>query len=277
MAALSSIKARVAPLDTGVIAWTEAGHGEALVLLHGIGSASKSWRAQVSGLSQSLRVVAWDAPGYGGSSALAQDDPVADNYADALARLLDTLDIKRCHLVGHSLGCLIAARFACAHRERVLSLTLSSCALGHARLEAQERARLLASRLDDLKQLGAQGMARKRGPRLLGPDAPASAIASVVQAMASVNLRGYSQAAGMLSRGDLLADIAALPADLPVQFIWGTADVITPPAANEKAAAMRPQARVTTIETAGHACYVERPDAFNAAIAEFARLHVQGT
>lgn len=271
MAALCSIKVRAARLGSGVVSWSEAGEGAALVLLHGVGSASKSWRAQVGALSSRWRVVAWDAPGYGGSSALAQESPDAADYAQALAGLLDALGIARCHLVGHSLGCLIAARFARAHPERTLSLTLASCALGHARLAAQERARLLESRIGDLKSLGAQGMAEKRGPRLLGPGAPPSAVASVVRAMAAVNLRGYAQAAGMLSRGDLIGDIEALAPDLPVQFVWGTADVITPPAANEKAAAARPGARVATISDAGHACYVESPDAFNAAIDEFAR------
>jgi pimeloyl-ACP methyl ester carboxylesterase len=277
MAVLCSTKARVARLETGVISWTEAGEGTALVLLHGIGSASKSWAAQVRGLSQKRRVIAWDAPGYGGSSTLAQDEPEAGDYADALAGLLDRLNIAHCHLVGHSLGCLIAARFACTHRERLMSLTLASCALGHARLAPDERARLLAARLDDLKTLGAQGMADKRGPRLLSPSAPASVIASVVQAMASVNLRGYGQAAGMLSRGDLLLDIGSLSRDLPVQFVWGDADVITPPAANQKAASLLRDARTTIIAGAGHACYVERPDAFNAAVDEFVRLHEQGS
>ena len=264
---------RVASSPQGDTAYIEAGAGTAIVLLHGIGSAARSWSAQIAALSANWRVIAWNAPGYPPSSPLAADWPTANDYALKLADLLESLPLERCHLVGHSLGCLIAARFAVLYPTRVASLTLASCAIGHARLADDERERLLASRIDDVMTLGARGMAEKRGPRLLGPEASDKAIASVVDAMGAVDRHGYAQAARMLSRGDLLADIEALPAEMPVQFIYGGADVITPPAINLRAAATRPGAPVTVLENAGHACYVEQPEAFHHAIERFAKQH----
>jgi pimeloyl-ACP methyl ester carboxylesterase len=58
-----------------------------------------------------------------------------------------------------------------------------------------------------------------------------------------------------------------------MQFIYGGADVITPPAVNLRAAAARPGAPVTVLDNAGHAFYVERPGDFSHAIEGFARQH----
>ncbi|HEY8580436.1 MAG TPA: alpha/beta fold hydrolase [Beijerinckiaceae bacterium] len=267
---------RSAALPHGALSVLEAGAGEALVLLHGVGSAARSWRAQIEALSATHRVLAWDAPGYGDSAPLPAEAPDAGDYAQAVADWLDATGVGRAHVVGHSLGALIAARFARLHPARTLSLTLASCALGHARLPAEERTRLLESRLADVRDLGPRGMAEKRGPRLLAPGADPALVAGVVDAMASVRPHGYAQAARMLSGGDLVGDLRALPADPPVQFVWGSADVITPPAANETAAAARPDAPRHVIAGAGHACYIERASTFNDIVATFTRSHGQG-
>src|SRR5204862_6175293 len=77
--------------------YLEAGDGPPLVLLHGIGGGARSFRHQLDGLSGNLRVIAWDAPGYGGSTALAAAAPDSGDYAAALLRLIDALALDRCH------------------------------------------------------------------------------------------------------------------------------------------------------------------------------------
>lgn len=251
------------------ISYREAGAGEALVLLHGIGSAARAFEDQLAGLSSGLRVVAWDAPGYGGSTALPMEAPLAADYAAALAGLLDELKIDRCHLLGHSLGALMAASFAADRPQRILSLTLASIAGGHAKLPAPDREKQLAQRIGDVATLGAREMAEKRGPRLLGPDATPVMIRRVVDTMAAINPEGYAQAARMLASGDVKADIARLPANMPVQIVYGDADVITPPARNLEIAAVRPQAPVHVIAGGGHALYLEKPGQFNEIVSRF--------
>ncbi len=256
-------------LAHGALTWIEAGQGDAIVLLHGVGSAARSFDAQIDGLSRRWRVLAWNAPGYDGSVCFSDDAPPVGDYAQVVAEWLDAAQIERCHLVGHSLGSLIAARFAADHPDRVKTLTLASCAVGHARLDAETRAKLLAGRLDDVATLGPRAMAEKRGPRLLGPDASPDAIRAVIDVMGAVDPRGYAQAARMLSGGDMFADIARLPPMMPVQIVYGTADVITPPEVNLRVAAARPGARVETIDRAGHALYLEAPERFNAILETF--------
>jgi pimeloyl-ACP methyl ester carboxylesterase len=254
--------------------YLEAGSGRPLVLLHGIGSAAASFRCQLDALSARFRVVAWDAPGYGASTPLAVEDPDAGDYAAALDGWLGALGIDRCHLVGQSLGTLIAARFAAEQSDRVLSLTLAGVARGHGRLPPPERQRLLAQRLDDLAQLGPHGMAAKRGPRLLGPEATEAMRRRVIDIMARIPAEGYAQAARMLSTADITTDLARLPAGMPIQIVVGQADVITPPADNLEIAAVLPGASVHVIAGAGHALYLEKPGAFNRLVSDFAATHL---
>src|SRR3546814_9733965 len=80
-------------------------------------------------------------------------------------------------------------------------------------------------------------------------------------------------AAGMLSGGNALADIARIPPSLPVQFLYALDDVITVPADNLKGAALRPEAPVDAIANAGHAAYLEQPALFNDILASFMEAH----
>ena len=213
------------------------------------------------------RVLAWNAPGYGASSPLNKQTPDAGDYAQRLAQWLDALGVTRANIVGHSLGCLMAARFAADFPQRVASLTLASIAAGHAQLDFAERNRLLEGRIGDLEALGPRGMAEIRGPRLLGPTATTQEIRAVVEAMASVHPGGYAQAARMLSGGDIIADIARIPDSIPLQIVFGESDLITTPDANRRVASEAPRAKITEIPNAGHALSVDAAESFNAAIA----------
>lgn len=97
-----------------------------VVLLHGIGSGAASWVRQLDALGATRRALAWDAPGYGVSSRVAADSPVASDYAASLAAWLDALRIERCVLVGHSLGAIVAGAFARQAGERLSGLLLIS-------------------------------------------------------------------------------------------------------------------------------------------------------
>ena len=105
--------------------------------------------------------------------------------------------------------------------------------------------------------------------RLLGSEATPVMIRRVVDTMAAVRPDGYAQAARMLASGDVRADIARLPTGMPVQILYGDADVITQPARNVEIAAVRPQAPVHVIAGGGHAVYLEKPETFNDLLSRF--------
>jgi pimeloyl-ACP methyl ester carboxylesterase len=103
-------------------ALTAGTHGSAVVLLHGLGGNAASWQPQLDGLATHHRVLAWEMPGYGRSAPLPE--MTFATVGDALAALLDAHGIDAAHLVGHSLGAMVAQEFALAHPGRVHSLAL---------------------------------------------------------------------------------------------------------------------------------------------------------
>ncbi len=257
------------PVETarGRLTCRRAGAGPDIVLLHGIGSGSGSWTHQLEGLADRFHLTAWDAPGYGGSERIAA--PTADNYAGALAALLDALQIGRAVLVGHSLGALIAARLARREPWRVHGLVLSDPAQGHARLTAAERDAKQLARTGMFKQLGATAHAKARAPGMLSADATVDQIAHACHVMAALDGDGYADAASLLANGDLLADVGTI--DLPAIVLCGSADVLMPPADVRKIAAAFPGGRpYHEIPGAGHASYLEDATAYNRLLAGFA-------
>ncbi|MBS0274200.1 MAG: acetoin dehydrogenase dihydrolipoyllysine-residue acetyltransferase subunit [Proteobacteria bacterium] len=104
------------------------GDGTPIVLLHGFSGDMNNWLFNIEALVAKAPVVAIDLPGHGGSSK-----EVGDGSLAALAKSVDdtltALDIGKVHLVGHSLGAAVAARFAADNPTRVASLTLIAPAL----------------------------------------------------------------------------------------------------------------------------------------------------
>ena len=255
---------RAVATRAGEITCLEAGEGPALVLLHGIGSGAGSWAGQLPAFADRFRVVAWDAPGYGGSAALAGSAPAAADFAEALAAFLDALGIERCHLVGHSLGALMACAFARRRPERLLSLMAASPAAGYGRADEAVRAERRAARLDLLDELGPEGLARERHGALLSDGASAAARERVRTQMARIRPDGYRQAVETLMNGDIFADAREIA--LPVTVVVGGADGVTPPGGCREVAGSFAAARFEILPGLGHACYVEDPDAFNAVL-----------
>jgi len=254
----------------GRLSFRQAGSIDAppLVLLHGIGSGSGSFAFVLNILARHYRVIAWDAPGYGDSDGLAKPDPTPADYAEALADLLNTLFLPKVLLLGHSLGALIGGAFAASHPERVSKLILACTAHGHARLAAEDREAKLAARLEVFERLGPDAHAAERAHRLLGLEAAENAKALGRYNMARLRADGYRAAAHCLSVGDLPDDCAAITA--PTLVIAGGADTITPPAACRAIAdAIGRGTPCVEIPGAGHACYVDRPDAFLSIVLDF--------
>jgi pimeloyl-ACP methyl ester carboxylesterase len=258
-----------------IFSYLEQGTGHAIVLLHGVGSGARSWRTVMPRLGRSFRVVAWDAPGYASSTPVDPERPDPSDYAERLRLLVDALGIDRFHVVGHSLGAITAARFAAEHPGRVTGVTLACPSTGHARLPQEERDKLRNARLGDLGKIGPREMAKLRGPRLVSAQASEEVRQSVIETMALIRPDGYQQAVGLLSGADTRADLERLSDSVPVQFIYGDQDVITPPAGTLALATSRSAAAIHKIEGAGHAVYLEKPELFSDLLASFARFCVE--
>ncbi len=247
-----------------VVSVRECGQGPVVVCLHGIGSGAASWIDTAALLASQARFVAWDAPGYGESTPLDHAAPAAADYAARLSALLDALAIGSCVLVGHSLGAITAAA-AARTDTRIRRLVLVSPAIGYGAAErAQARAKVRTERLATLDELGIAGMAAQRAGRLVSDKASEHARLWVRWNMARLNDHGYRQAVELLCNADLLAD---LPPPVPVRVACGALDVVTPPASCEEVA-RRCGVPLELLDDAGHAGYVEQPQAVAALLRE---------
>ena len=112
------------------ITYERAGSGPPLVLLHGyVGDGPATWRYQLDGLSDAFTVVAWDAPGAGGSSDPPESFGTA-GYADALAGFIAALGLETPHVAGLSFGAILALALYRRHPTVPRSLVLASAYAG---------------------------------------------------------------------------------------------------------------------------------------------------
>jgi len=242
------------------------------VLLHGIGSRGSSFVSFADALPPGAEVIAWDAPGYGGSAPLAQAWPVAADYAAALAALLDELNKLRAILVGHSLGTLIAASYA--RHFGAQALVLMSPALGHGAPPGGPMPEAARARLEAFDRLGAAGFAQSRALRLIHePSARPALMAQITRTLATMQQPGYGQAVRMLASGRLLDDVAHMVA--PSLIICGEADTVTPPELARRvenvgrARAAPSEARLILVPDAGHMVYLEAPESVAGELCNF--------
>ena len=234
------------------------GAGPVIVLLHGISSGAASWLPCASLLAAHARVIAWDAPGYGDSSPLAQARPLASDYAQGLDGLLQALGVQPAVIVGHSLGALMAAAYVANARQLPARLLLLSVAQGYGGPGKEAQAQAVASqRLEALESLGVDGLAQRGPARMLSEEADPGAQAWVRWNMQRLNPDGYRQAVAMLCGDDIHAYLARRPGVVPTQIACGSRDVVTtPPACGTLAE--RFGLPFSVIPDAGHACYIDQ-------------------
>lgn len=107
--------------------YEEAGSGEPLVLIMGVGGDLQGWALTAPALAKQFRVITYDNRGAGRTSA--PDKPYSiEGMADDLAALLDALNIPKAHIIGYSMGGMIAQEFAIKYASRVDKLVLLATA-----------------------------------------------------------------------------------------------------------------------------------------------------
>jgi pimeloyl-ACP methyl ester carboxylesterase len=258
-----------ARVDGVTMTWREVGEGEAtpLFLLHGVGTNARLWAGQFAAFGGERRVIAWNAPGYGGSDPVAPQSPLPGDYGRAALALLDHLEIRSCIVVGQSLGSIMATDLALRARERIAALALTSPAAGYAIPQGDPLPETIDSRLRDAATLTPEELAVRRAPRLLSLSASAEARAIVHRAMAEIDPEGYAQAVRMLAGADLPEMVREVRA--PLLVMWGEADVVTPPAECRRVAEAANAAFRHQLPALGHAMAAEDPAAFNAVLRPF--------
>jgi 3-oxoadipate enol-lactonase len=253
------------------IALEYAGTGPLAIFLHGIGGNRSNWSEQLPVFARHFRAASWDARGYGDSDDYEGALDFGD-FANDLRRVLDHLGASQAHLIGLSMGGVIALDFADRFPQRVATLTLCDSTPGFTNMGERERAEFIRLRQEPLlagKEPSDIAPAVARS--LLGRNPRAGAYERLVASMSALHKHSYLKTiAGAVNypRNFELEKIAS-----PTHIVVGAEDSLTPPAISREMARRIPGAQLTIIEGAGHLSNIEQPEAFNRAVLGFLIEH----
>jgi 3-oxoadipate enol-lactonase len=240
------------------------GSGEPVLLLHGLGSSTQDWERQVPALSERHLVIAYDARGHGRSQKRCGPYGVAVFAADTAA-LLDALGVGPVHVVGLSMGGMIAFQLLSSRPDLVRSAVIVNSGPEFVLTSRALRFALLQRSLL-VRALGMRGWGKLLGRRLFPSPAQASLRATFVERIAGNDKRTYLAVQRSLAGWSVADRLAGM--DRPVLVLAGDRDY-TPVSFKEEYVARMPRARLSVIAGAGHALPMEKPREFNAALLDF--------
>ncbi len=242
---------------------SRAGAGEPLVLVHGYLGGSRQWAAEIAHLRQHFDVVAVDLAGYGEARHLAAPTAMAA-HARAVLSTLDALGIARFHLLGHSMGGMVAqeiAHLAPARLERLVLYATGPQGSIPGRFETMARSR------ERLAEDGVERTARRISATWLR-DREAS---PAFEALAALACQASAQAAeaGLwaMEGWDGRDRLATLQA--PTLVVWGERDRSYGWAQIEALWRGIPQASLAVLPNCAHALHLESPALFHALLTDF--------
>ena len=248
------------------------GDGPPLVLVMGIGYDSSLWTlAQVPALSTRFRVVLVDNRDAGRSSKASHPYRIAD-MADDLAGLLDALGIAQSHLLGLSMGGMIALEFALRHAERLDRLVITGTGAMPARAAVDPIRIWSWVKANDAtgEVFGGQQFVSLFSTSFLRNH---QAVRDTADLLASnpypMTPQAYQRQADAYGQFDALDRLGAITA--PTLVVVGEQDLLTPPWVARELAEAIPGARLEVIRGAGssHVAPIERPDDFNRLVSDF--------
>lgn len=261
--------------------YEEHGSGDPLLLIMGLAADSAAWLFQVPAFAERYRTITFDNRGVGRSSKPAGPYSIPA-MADDAAALLTVLGVPRAHVVGVSMGGMIAQELALRHPERVRALVLActfpepdddiqrqrdeSIAQLGGRANATGEMQLDASALDPML------LFQHLLPRVFNQAFIQSELPKLMQLFGGALQWGFSidailaQVAAVMGHRtrERLHDIKA-----PTLVITGDADLLIPPANSDILAREIPNARLVKVPGGSHGFNFEVPDVFNGAVLDF--------
>jgi pimeloyl-ACP methyl ester carboxylesterase len=252
-----------------VYASQAAGACETVVLIHGVGMNQSVWMPQIEALTARYRVIAYDMLGHG-ESALPTAAPSLREYAEQLERLLDALSVEHAHVVGHSMGALVALEFALTYPSRTLSVAALNAV--YDRTPGQREA--VMSRAAMLGDAPLDANVDVTLARWFGDPVPAhltQAAQAVRDLLLAVDPVGYARTYRLFASSDnahvgRLAELA-----VPALFLTGECDANSSPEMSRAMAAAAPFGQAQVIANERHMMNVTDPAQVNDRLLEFLR------
>lgn len=240
--------------------WTT---GKAPVLLiHGLGGDHQNWLYQIPALCGRYPILSVDLRGHGASSAAASDFTVADMALDVV-RLLRVLGIEKVHVVGLSLGGVVAQQFALDYPYATASALLAGtfCAI------PDEVRSVVDESLRFIEDNTMATVAAARITAAFSDNVNPTMRGYLIDRIAGNDKEAYARAARAVMSFSSLNRLADM--HCPTLVVVGEEDRVTPPPLSENLVARIAGARLARIPQAGHICVMEQPAVFNRIMLEF--------
>ena len=251
------------------IAWDRRGNGAPLLLIHGLGYARWGWEPVLPELAEQFDVILFDNRGIGESDAPPGPYTVAEMAADAV-QVLDETGVARAHVVGTSLGGMIAQELALAYPERVDRLVLACTTPGGQK--AHPMPQVTVALMAEAATLEPAVALRRFVENALAP-ATVEAHPEIVEQIMAHRLATAQQPAAWAAQAsagatfDAYDRLGALAAPTLVQH--GDEDVVVDPRNADLLVELLPDARLERVPGTGHLFFWEAPEQFVASVAAF--------
>jgi pimeloyl-ACP methyl ester carboxylesterase len=248
------------------IGWESRGDGTPLLLIHGLGYARWGWEPVVDRLAERFRVLLFDNRGIGESDVPPGPYTAAAMAEDAV-QVLDEAGVDRAHVVGTSLGGMVAQELALAHPERVDRLVLACTTPGGAgAFPLPQRTLALIA---EAPSLAPEVALRRFVENALADDASEELVGRIyAHRLASPpDPAGWQAQAAAGAGFDALDRIGGIAASTLI--LHGTDDGVVDSRNAALLAERIPDARVRLFESRGHLFFWEDPDGFVEAVEEF--------
>jgi 3-oxoadipate enol-lactonase len=255
-------------LDNVNLYYETTGQGQPLVFLHGLGSSTRDWEGQVAEFSRTYQVITYDLRGHGRSDKPAGPYSIPLFAADT-ASLLNALGVASAHIVGLSLGGGVAFQLALDFPQLVKTMTIvnSAPAMVGGTLAAQTE---VERRVAIVRQMGMRAMGEALAPNLFPKPEHAALRQTFVERWAENDPQAYIEATLSMVGWNVTDRLGSIRC--PTLVIAADQDY-TPVAVKEAYVKLVPDAQLVVIADAHHATPVERPQEFNAALAQFLARH----
>jgi 3-oxoadipate enol-lactonase len=245
-----------------------------LVFLHGIGGAARAWRAQLDFFGDRYRAIAWDMPGYGGSTPLATVSIAS--LADALRDFLQQVGATKPILVGHSIGGMIVQQLLATNPDIAGAAVLAQTSPAFGKPDGDWQKVFLDARLGPLDRGETMvSLAPTLVGELVGDDPDTGGMDLARDCMSAVPEATYRATMLALMGFDQRSALGNIA--VPTLVLSGSKDRNAPAPMMAKMATNIPSAKYVELEGAGHLANLERPAAFNAALDRFLNAHVAAT